>query len=204
MKLLMLHSDYLNFESNEKALDSADENAEDKKIGECLVAFHALQKEDEDGLDSVVSQGVDEIKEVAEKVGVDKVVVYPYVHLVSDPARPEEAKEACNDLVGGLQSENLSVVKAPFGWYKQFEIKVKGHPLSELSREIKPKKENRDEVVEEIDSDYYILRPNGEEISFDPEDESELEKIDSESLKSFVMSEEMKGSRRMSLRRLMR
>ncbi|NCO18137.1 threonine--tRNA ligase, partial [Candidatus Pacearchaeota archaeon] len=32
--------------------------------------------------------------------------------------------------------EGYEVSRAPFGYYKSFELKVKGHPLSELSREI--------------------------------------------------------------------
>jgi len=33
--------------------------------------------------------------------------------------------------------KGFKVIRAPFGYYKEFEMKVKGHPLSELSREIK-------------------------------------------------------------------
>ena len=29
----------------------------------------------------------------------------------------------------------FTVATAPFGWYKEFNIHVKGHPLAELSRE---------------------------------------------------------------------
>mgnify|MGYP000491201060 CR=1 FL=1 len=38
--------------------------------------------------------------------------------------------------------KSFEVVKAPFGYYKEFELKVKGHPLAELSREIKIKEKN--------------------------------------------------------------
>jgi threonyl-tRNA synthetase len=33
---------------------------------------------------------------------------------------------------------NGEVYKAPFGYYKAFELKCLGHPLSELSRSFKP------------------------------------------------------------------
>jgi len=35
------------------------------------------------------------------------------------------------------------VKRSPFGWYKAFTISCKGHPLSELSREIIPGKEKK-------------------------------------------------------------
>ena len=40
-------------------------------------------------------------------------------------------KEAKKEL-----SKTFAVTSAPFGWYKSFSVDVKGHPLSELSREI--------------------------------------------------------------------
>jgi threonyl-tRNA synthetase len=191
----MLHSDRLRFESKQKASEVADEIDEgvEEEIGECLVVFHALEQEDEKDIDSVISQAKEEIRDVAEKVEIDRIVVYPYVHLVSEPASVEKAQEVSERLYKELEGD---IHKAPFGWYKEFEIKVKGHPLSELSREISPESEdekNREDVVEEIDSEYYILRPNGEEIKFDPESQDELDKVENESLKSFIESEEMKG-----------
>jgi threonyl-tRNA synthetase len=36
-----------------------------------------------------------------------------------------------------LQEEGVKVHRVPFGWYKSFKISCKGHPLSELSREIR-------------------------------------------------------------------
>jgi threonyl-tRNA synthetase len=36
-----------------------------------------------------------------------------------------------------LKKEGYEVTRAPFGYYKEFELKVKGHPLSELSKEFR-------------------------------------------------------------------
>jgi threonyl-tRNA synthetase len=40
----------------------------------------------------------------------------------------------------------FNIARAPFGYYKEFELKVKGHPLSELSREIKIKGKEDEET----------------------------------------------------------
>ncbi|MBI4173421.1 MAG: hypothetical protein HY519_01760, partial [Candidatus Aenigmarchaeota archaeon] len=40
-----------------------------------------------------------------------------------------------------LQAANIETKRAPFGWYKKFTIVAKGHPLAELSREIRLDKE---------------------------------------------------------------
>jgi threonyl-tRNA synthetase len=46
----------------------------------------------------------------------------------------------------------VEVSRAPFGWYKAFKISCKGHPLSELSREIRiaPKKAEQTEQIDNI------------------------------------------------------
>jgi threonyl-tRNA synthetase len=72
-----------------------------------------------------------------------------------------------------LKKKNYTVTRAPFGWYKAFDIKCKGHPLSELSRTIVMKdavKVEKKEVIEESEAikgeeetkhDYYIMDPDG-------------------------------------------
>ena len=49
------------------------------------------------------------------------------------------------------KKSKLEIVRAPFGYYKEFELKCKGHPLAELSREIRAegvKKEKRELLIE--------------------------------------------------------
>ena len=61
---------------------------------------------------------------------------------ISDPQAKRPTSEATH------KRSDLTVVQAPFGYYKSFELKVKGHPLSELSREFKIK--GNEEVEEEL------------------------------------------------------
>lgn len=65
------------------------------------------------------------------------IVLYPYAHLSSNLGNPQEAQKALQEAEKLLKKSFKKVVRAPFGYYKTFEIKVKGHPLSELSREFK-------------------------------------------------------------------
>ena len=50
-------------------------------------------------------------------------------------ASPEIAVEILREAEKQLKKD-FDVTRAPFGYYKEFELKCKGHPLSELSREI--------------------------------------------------------------------
>jgi len=135
MRILAIHSDYINFEPTKKALKSA-EDVEKKKEGmkDCLVVFSSVEKVDEKNVDGTVSKLVDEIKNIIKQVKTNRIVLYPYAHLSSELANPKTAVEVL-EKAEKLLKEDFEVLRAPFGWYKKFEIKCKGHPLAELSRE---------------------------------------------------------------------
>jgi len=187
MKLLFIHSDYLEYEAKEK-LRFAEEVKEKKhRIEECLVVFTAVEKNDEKNPDDVVKNAVREIKDVSGKVKTKRVVIYPYAHLSSSLASPENAKSILTKMEESLKG--YSVVRAPFGWYKSFKISCKGHPLSELSRIVtSEEKVTREEVVSKIKSDYYILTPDGKETRIDLENPDD-EKIPEQALKKYIQAE---------------
>jgi len=187
MKLLFIHSDYLEYEAKEK-LRFAEEVKEKKhRIEECLVVFTAVEKNDEKNPDDVVKNAVREIKDVSDTLKTNRVVIYPYAHLSSSLASPENAKSILTKMEESLKG--YSVVRAPFGWYKSFKISCKGHPLSELSRIVtSEEKVTREEVVSKIKSDYYILTPDGKETRIDLENPDD-EKIPEQALKKYIQAE---------------
>ena len=135
MKILSLHCDYIKFKPLKKALRSIEELSEEdkkeKEVKEVLVVLTAVEKGD------VSAEGlIKNIKEIAEQVKVKNIVLYPYAHLSSELSSPEIAINILKETENKLKKD-FEVVRAPFGYYKEFELKVKGHPLSELSRVIK-------------------------------------------------------------------
>ncbi|PIV28742.1 MAG: threonine--tRNA ligase [Candidatus Altarchaeum sp. CG03_land_8_20_14_0_80_32_618] len=125
-------------EVKKKAISDADEiNAKNLEANECLVVWTTVEKDDEKNKDEILNKTIDNIKDVHSKVNAKSIVIYPYAHLSSDLASPKFAKTMLQAIYENLKEQNLDVIKAPFGYYKGFEIKCKGHPLSELSREIK-------------------------------------------------------------------
>jgi len=87
---------------------------------------------------AVVKEFVEAVKDIAGQVKSKNIVLYPYAHLSSNLASPEVAMEVLDKAEKELSKiKEFTVSKAPFGYYKEFELKVKGHPLSELSREIR-------------------------------------------------------------------
>ncbi len=138
MKLLLLHVDYIKFKPLKKALKSveplSEKEKEERSVKEALVVLTAVEKTDKDSK-KIVEKLVENVKDVAKQVGAKNIVLYPYAHLSSNLANPELATKILNEAEKELK-KSFNVVKAPFGYYKEFEFKVKGHPLSELSREI--------------------------------------------------------------------
>lgn len=182
MKILTIHADFIEFETKKKAIKDAEDIKESdakKRIDECLVVFTAVEKRDESDLKDIVAKYVEQIKNIASQVKADKIVLYPYAHLSSQLSNPKKAEEVMKE-AEKILAKDFKVTRAPFGWYKSFNVSCKGHPLSELSREfyadsgeIKEK-----EVVSEalkaedaLVSHWHILDLNGKlnPISYDKE-----------------------------------
>ena len=148
MKILTIHADFIEFEAKKRALKSAAEAKKGKeKVEECLVIFTAVEKRDEKNLKAIVEKYLHEIKDIAGQVHTKTIVLYPYAHLSSDLASPDKAEEVLKE-AEQLLSKDYSVTRAPFGWYKSFNISCKGHPLSELSREFSVEEEKTSEPKE--------------------------------------------------------
>ncbi|MFH1774780.1 MAG: threonine--tRNA ligase [Methanobacteriota archaeon] len=137
MKILLIHADYLEYkvESKTKVAEEISEELKTQRTDEVLVAFIAVEKADEEGPEKAVKQASEEITSVYGEIKAKNIFLYPYAHLSSSLAKPNIAVKILKDLEA-LLKENYSVKRAPFGWYKSFQLSCKGHPLSELSREI--------------------------------------------------------------------
>ncbi len=151
MKFLSLHVDSIRFKPLKKALKNAGALTEKEKKGgeakEALAVLVAVEKSDRN-TEKIVRSFVDSVKEIGGQVKAKNLVLYPYAHLSSNLASPDLAIEVFNKAEKELK-KYFSVVRAPFGYYKEFEMKVKGHPLSELSREINIDEEGKEEKYDE-------------------------------------------------------
>ena len=196
MRLLLIHADSMSYEVKERALEEAEEMEEERRSGsyeDALVVFTAVEEEDVKAIDVVVDNASKEILDVMDKVKASSVLLYPYAHLSSSLARPRDALAVLVKLEEKLKESGVRVSRAPFGWYKAFTLVCKGHPLSELSKSIKP--EGRAIAMEiakpEVEEGYYVLvEPSGEmrELSRDrPQDDVALAKYPL--IKRLIMNE---------------
>ncbi|MEI6058752.1 MAG: threonine--tRNA ligase, partial [archaeon] len=143
MKILSLHCDFLKYKPIKKAIKSpeelSDKQKEEVEVADPLGIFVAVEKTDEQnagGLKKAVDELVENIIDLRSKVKADNVVLYPYAHLSSNLSSPQFALDVLQGAEGVLKKKKINVFRAPFGYYKEFSLKCKGHPLAELSREI--------------------------------------------------------------------
>ncbi|MBR9702605.1 threonine--tRNA ligase, partial [Candidatus Woesearchaeota archaeon] len=99
------------------------------------VVFTAVEEADEANPSGSAKLLVKEALDIANQVKATNIVLYPYAHLSSSLSNPTVAVKVLKEAESLLKKEkSYKVWRAPFGWYKSFEVRCKGHPLSELSR----------------------------------------------------------------------
>ncbi len=193
MKMLMLHASLIKYRITEKALKEPEEAiSPEGSFQEALVVFTTVEENDDEG---VVKRATEEITRQAREVEAERVVIYPYAHLSSALASPGVSLALIKDLASALQERDVEVHRVPFGWYKSFEIHVKGHPLSEALREISPAegvKKGREEVTAAISHRYFIVDPTGEIVQIDLDEKLEDVELlrENPALLKYILAEE--------------
>jgi len=174
MQLLQLHSDFIEYEPIQKEIRDAEDVIFKSKIRleDLVVAFVAVENRDDE---SIAKMAAVEIKKYLDLVKSTRLLIYPYAHLSSDLAPPTAAINIIKSLESFSMETINQVYRAPFGWTKSFNIKVKGHPLAENSKKISKHEEHtRADPLhgekessalkheEKLQSFWYIAQPGGQ------------------------------------------
>jgi threonyl-tRNA synthetase len=144
VRVLLIHADQFSFRVTDKTSvasfgDDSTSVADNLRLEDVLVCFMAVEATDEADPRDVAAQANIRIRETANKLGAVRVMVYPYAHLSSSLAKPRVAASVIDEVAALLAGDDaLDVSRAPFGYYKSYEISCKGHPLSELAMTLTP------------------------------------------------------------------
>lgn len=170
MKILQLHSDWIEFEPVKKEIAQA-EDVEKKtyRYENILVLLIAVEKGDNEELGELA---IAEVEKFMKILHANHLLIYPYAHLSKELAKPAEALSVIRRMEEHAKKLKLEVYRAPFGWTKRFAISVKGHPLAEQSKsfsqedlkittkkqEKKPEKKEKVEEPKELsENDHRVL-----------------------------------------------
>jgi len=180
MRLLQLHADFVEYEPVDKEISEAKLiiSKSKQRIEEVVLNLITVELGDDE---EVVSAALEEIHSYLAKVKSKKILIYPYSHLSSNLAPPNIAFSILKSIESSAR-KSLEVYRAPFGWTKSFNVKVKGHPLAENFR-ILSKSESaigqghvskahgsEDDIShalkaeEKLASSWFIMKPDGKMI----------------------------------------
>jgi threonyl-tRNA synthetase len=133
MRILQQHLDFIEYEPISKEISSAEDilDTGKKRYEEIVALFVSVERGDDD---EVARKAVEGTRSFLGKLKVARIIIYPYAHLSQNLAPPREALGVLKAMETYSTEAGLETYRAPFGWNKAFQIKVKGHPLAEQSR----------------------------------------------------------------------
>jgi threonyl-tRNA synthetase len=184
MRILQLHSNFIEYKPIKKEILEAEEAEKRKRrVEEIVVLFTAVEDGDNE---AVARRAIDEVQVFLKKLKANRILIYPYAHLSSNLAKPVEALRIVKSMEAHAKKKGIETHRAPFGWNKQFTISIKGHPLAEQSRTILPTEAKEEKVSKAVKAEkklkslWYILKPDGKMVpveEFDYKGHENLEKF---------------------------
>lgn len=138
MKILSIHADRISYKAKVKTKIAEPTDKREDSMEQCMVFFSCVEKQDEANPQKVVEEAKESIIKRLDQVKVKDLMIFPYAHLAPALSSPEVALRVLKGLESALVDEGYNVKRAPFGWYKEFELKAKGHPMAEQLLSISP------------------------------------------------------------------
>ena len=140
MRFLSFHVNYFWYKVTKKGrskiVEEITEKNKEARIENALILFISMGKQDEEDPE-ILNKGIVEIEKITKQLKISNVVVLPFAHLFGQLSSLEYAFESMKTIEKLLKSKDYSVLRLPFGWFNELEMKAKGHPLSRISRIIK-------------------------------------------------------------------
>src|ERR687886_2726729 len=162
MRILQLHSDFIEYEPVSKEINDAEENISKNivRLEDLVVTLISVEIDDDK---DIVKNAVREIKKYMDTVKSKRLLIYPYAHLSSCLASPTIAAEIIKSIEKISKELIDEVHRAPFGWTKAFQIKVKGHPLAENAKVLTKQYSVAADAKSDIDNAYTTITAQSEE-----------------------------------------
>ena len=137
MRFLSFHVEYFRYKVTKKGrskiIEEITENNREAQIKNALVLFISTEKRDEDNPE-FLKKGIAEIEKITAQLKISNIVIVPFAHLFGQLSTLEFSFESFKILESNLKLKDYSVLRLPFGWFNELEMKAKGHPLSRISR----------------------------------------------------------------------
>ena len=137
MRFLSFHVNSFGYKITKKGrskiLEEITEENRENQVENAIVLFIATEKEDESNSD-IFEKVIGEILKITNQLKVKNLVLIPFAHLFGQLSSLDFAFESLKNIEILLKDKGFSIIRMPFGWFSEFDMKAKGHPLSRISR----------------------------------------------------------------------
>ena len=137
MRFLSFHVDYFRYKVTKKGrsriIEEISEDNKEAQIKNALVLFISSEKQDEENSE-ILKKSIIEIEKITNQLKISNIVIVPFAHLFGQLSTIEFSFEFFKKIELELKMMDYSVLRLPFGWFNELEMKAKGHPLSRISR----------------------------------------------------------------------
>ena len=136
MKLLMFHVDEFWYKMFSKTLENVDKQEGEDNIGNSIVIFVHVEKEDEDRENKLRKKVTDNIIWLSKKVNTETVVLHSFAHLSESKSSPVFAQKIISSINNSLVEKGFATRVTPYGYFLEFKIHVLGESLAKVFKSL--------------------------------------------------------------------
>lgn len=136
MKLLTFQAKRFRWKSFSKTIPEAADVDVDETVEQAVVVFLHAEERDAAGRASVFRHTLKHVKWLANKRGLENVVLHSFTHLGAASAPAEFAQAFLVELAERLRATGYAVALTPFGWFCEWDLSVYGDSLAKVWKEV--------------------------------------------------------------------
>jgi hypothetical protein len=136
MKLLMFLTRQFTFRPFEKTLPEAGDAGGEVQVADAAVIFVHAEPQDEAEPGGLETKFVKNVKWIAGKRGIQKIVLHSFTHLAEASASPQFAEAFLQSAAQRLRHTGYQVTLTPFGWVCEWDLSVHGESLAKVFKSL--------------------------------------------------------------------
>ena len=136
MRLLMFQAKRFWWKSFSKTLEDAQDVEAEEAVDDAVVVFMHVEEKDAADRDDVFRKTLKNVKWLANKRDLRRVVLHSFTHLGGRNADPAFAADFIHELADRLRATGYEAWVTPFGYFNEWELSVYGESLGKVWKEL--------------------------------------------------------------------
>ncbi|MFQ6101404.1 MAG: threonyl-tRNA synthetase editing domain-containing protein [Anaerolineae bacterium] len=136
MKLLMFAARHFRWCPFERTLPDVPDAGGEAEVHDAAVIFVHIEAEDEARRSKVLTKTLKNVKWLAGKRGLRRVVFHSFTHLGGETSNPALALSLLEEMAERLRRVGYQVWLTPFGWVCEWDLSVYGESLAKVFKSL--------------------------------------------------------------------